>query len=83
MGWLEASVRQITSRFDTSIVETPQMAAVFSALANAFLATLPVFVFPNPQSGGHNGEDVKYVCNFIIVIDMHKSYIKRKYLIIL
>ncbi len=33
--------------------------------------------------GGHNGEDVKYVYNFIIVIDMHKSYIKRKYLIIL
>ncbi len=31
MGWLKASVFQMTSRFDIKIVGTPQMAAVFSA----------------------------------------------------
>ena len=50
MGWLEASVCRLTPRFDTSIVGTPQMAAVFSALAKAFLTTLPLLVLPNPPS---------------------------------
>ena len=52
-GWIscpDANVRRMTSRFDTSMVDTPQIAAVFSAFANAFLTTLPVFVVPNPAS---------------------------------